>query len=171
MEAMNKYINRYGILAVIITAVCFIMSSCGGDDEPTPKPIPVPNPTPTVNVQEIIESAITMNAEEMKLYVAVAEQEGGRAVLSGTVAETKASSKVNIDGIYDTKKSCYVFDLSGIDVGSTYRYRVAVYNASGQKVMESKELTAVIPESANVDKDGTEGGSEGMRGGTYVYNN
>lgn len=168
---MNKYINRYGILAVIITAVCFIMSSCGGDDEPTPKPTPVPDPTPTVNVQEIIESAITMNAEEMKLYVAVAEQEGGRAVLSGTVAETKASSKVNIDGIYDTKKSCYVFDLSGIDVGSTYRYRVAVYNASGQKVMESKELTAVIPESANVDKDGTEGGSEGMRGGTYVYNN
>lgn len=163
---MNNYICKYTAI-VMMVALCCVMNSCGDDND---NPVPVPNPSSTV--ENISKSSIVLNSEENTMTVAVQEQVGGKAVLSGSVVETKTSSTIMIIGKYDTKKVCYVFDLSDMEAEKTYQYQVVIYNASGQKVMESDVLTERIPspkkEKTEIDEYGTDGGSEGMRGGVIV---
>lgn len=164
---MDKYICKYDALAMIMVAVCFVMSSCGDDGDE-----PIPEPTPGSIVQPISESAIALNTEEITMTVTTQEQVGGKAVLTGSVVETKSSSEIAIVGKYDARKGCYVFDLSGLETDKTYRYQIAIYNALGQKIKESSVLTKTIPspkaDKTEIDEYGTGGGSEGMRGGVVI---
>lgn len=179
---MNTIFNRHCILAALLLAATGVMTGCGDDD-----PVPAPNQTQTENnpntntnpgdnpnptqpqtpeVEEIAPSAIEENAEEGEVSVKMAEQSGGRAVLTATVAETKAANQVVIPGIYDNENGCYTFDLSVLDSDATYSYIISVYDKDGKKVMESKQKTITLPESAEIDESGSGGGADGTRGGT-----
>lgn len=179
---MNTIFNRHCILAALLLAATGVMTGCG-DDDPVPAPDqtqtennpntntnPGDNPNPTQpqtpEVEEIAPSAIEENAEEGTVSLRMAEQPGGRAVLTATAVETKAASQITIVGTYNSETGCYTFDLSVLDGGVTYRYVISVYDKDGQKVMESKEKSVAIEESAEIDDDGSDGGSDGTRGGT-----
>jgi hypothetical protein len=166
---MNKYINRNSIFALMLAMTCFMMSACGDDDDtpaPEPAPAPAPTPEPAPVVQKIDNASIIEDASHKKVQVYVKKQEGGKAVVEG---KNKAATKeFTIDGIYDDENSCYVFDLSTLEGGDTYNYKVAVYDGKNQKIQESDKQTISIPESADTDKEGTGGGSEGMRGGAVI---
>jgi len=178
---MNTIFNKNCLLAALLLAATGVITGCGDDD-----PVPAPNQTQTENnpntntnpgdnpnptqpqtpeVEEIVPSAIEENAEEGTVSLRMAEQPGGRAVLTATAMETKAASQITIVGTYDSETGCYTFDLSVLDGGVTYQYVISVYDKDGKKVMESKQKTITLPESAEIDDDGSDGGSDGTRGG------
>lgn len=178
---MNTIFNRYCILAALLLAATGVMTGCG-DDDPVPAPEqtqnsstpnsntnPGSNPNPaqpqTPEVEEIASSAIEVNAEEGTVSLRMAEQPGGRAVLTATAMETKAALQITIVATYNSETGCYTFDLSVLDGGVTYQYVISVYDKDGKKVMESKQKTITLPESAEIDDDGSDGGSDGTRGG------
>ena len=165
---MNKYINRNSIFALMLAMTCFMMSACGDDDDtPAPEPTPAPAPAPAPVVQKIDNASISEDASQKKVLVYVKKQEGGKAVVEG---KNKAATKeFAIDGTYDDENSCYVFDLSTLEGGDTYDYKVVVYDGKNQKTQESDKQTITIPESADTDKEGSGGGSEGMRGGAVYW--
>lgn len=175
---MNTIFNKQYLLATIFFVAMGMMTGCG-DDEPVPAPKQTqneknpsednngqqPEQPQTPEMKEIESSAIEENAEEGEISVKMAEQPGGRAVMTVTKAETKVSSQIFITGTYDNETGCYVFDLSNLEADETYQYIISVYNKEGQKVMESKSKSVTIPESADIDKDGSDGGADGMKGG------
>lgn len=155
-----------------------LMTGCGGED-----PVPAPTPTPTepqntpspnnndnqqeqpvIPEVEVIEpSAIKEDVNKGVLSVSVDEQSEGSAVMT----VTKDSSKFRIVGSYDSEARGYVFNLSNLEMGETYLYVISVYDKDNQKVMESRSRSIIIPESAVIDGDGSEGGSDGTRGGGF----
>lgn len=174
---MNTIFNKQYILAALLLTATGMMTGCG-DDDPVPAPdhtqtnpsfIPDGSDTPDApqlpDVEEIAPSAIEEHAEEGKVIVRLAEQPGGRAVLTATVSETRAASQITIIGTYDSETGCYTFDLTVLDGGVTYQYVISVYDKDGKKVMESKPKSVDIQESADIDADGSGGGSDGTRGG------
>lgn len=169
---MNTIFNKQYILAALLLTATGMMTGCGDDDAvPAPEhtqtnPSITPGGTPAApDVEEIAPSAIEENAEEGQVAVRIAEQPGGRAVLTATVSETRAASQITIIGTYDSETGCYTFDLTVLDGGVTYQYVISVYDKDGKKVMESKRKSVSIPESADIDTDGSGGGSDGTRGG------
>lgn len=176
---MNTTFMKQYFLATFLFMSMGMLTGCGGDDSiPAPEQTQKDNNTSSNgnnNQQEqpqgpelkIIEpSVIAENAEEGEVSVKMAEQSGGRAVLTATVAETKAATQIVIVGIYDSENGCYTFDLSVLDSDATYSYVISVYDKDGKKVMESKQKTITLPESAVIDERGSGGGSDGTRGVT-----
>ena len=177
---MNKIFNKQYLLATALFVAMGVMTGCGDDDS-----VPAPEQTQKENnsssnesnnqqqeqipeVKVIESSAIEENAEEGDVSVRMAEQSGGRAVLIASIAETKAASQIQIVGTYDNEKGCYTFNLSTLETGINYQYIISVFNQKGQKVMESKPKSLTIPESADIDKDGSDGGADGMKGGAVI---
>jgi len=168
---MKLILNMRFVWIAILGVVTGLMTGCGDDD-----PVPAPDQTQTVDnpnpeqplmpdVEEIAPSSIEENAEERTVSLKMAEQPGGRAVLTATAVETKAASQITIVGTYDSKTEGYTFDLSRLDGGTTYQYVISVYDKDGQKVMESKSRSITITESVVIDENGSDGGSDGTRGG------
>lgn len=152
-----------------LCVVMGMMTGCGGED-PVPAPAPISNnnnnqPEQPVSpkVQVIETSAIEENVNKGVLAVSVDEQQGGSAVMTVTMG----SSQFRIVGSYDSEARGYIFNLSNLETGETYQYVISVYDKDNQKVMESKSRSISIPESAVIDGDGSEGGSDGTRGGGF----
>ena len=170
---MNTIFNKQYILAALLLTATGMMTGCGDDDAvPAPEhtqtnPSITPGGTPAApDVKEIAPSAIEEDAEEGRVAVRIAEQPGGRAELRATASETGAVAQpIVIAGTYDSETGCYTFDLTVLDGGVTYQCVISVYDKDGKKVMESKPKSVDIQESADIDTDGSEGGSDGTRGG------
>ena len=152
-----------------LCVVMGMMTGCGGE-----APVPAPDPTPIINNNQqeqpkpselkVIEpSAIKEDTDEGVISVSLDEQQGGSAVMT----VTRGSSQFRIVGSYDSEARRYIFNLSNLEMGETYQYVISVYDKNHQKVMESRSRSIIIPESAVIDGDGSEGGSDGTRGGGF----
>jgi len=166
---MNKIMKSQFVWIATLCVALGLMTGCGDED-----PVPAPATTPINNdnqqeqpvspeVQVIETSAIEEDVNKGVLAVSVDEQQGGSAVMTVTMG----SSQFRIVGSYDSEARGYIFNLSNLEMGETYQYVISVYDKDSQKVMESRSRSIIIPESAVIDEGGSDGGSDGTRGGGF----